>query len=365
MRRYIAVLLMLLGLLAVSVQAAETGEIAQSIQGLDELQQAGEQWLPDVELSEGISLDEGVRSILDTGSSEVFGVLRKGLRSGVLLLVVVMLCGVTEGLSDSAGAARTVDVVTITGALAVTAVAVTDVHSLIGMGRGALEGMATFSKLLLPVVTAAAAASGTPSSAAARQLATMLFSDVLITLITKLLLPLVYLYIAACVGYAAVGNEGLKRIGATLKWAVTGVLSGVLTLFVTYLAVSGAVAGAADATTVKAAKMTMSSMIPVVGGILSDAAETVLAGAGILKNAVGIFGMLVILAMCIVPFLQLGIHYLSYKLAAALSATVSGGRVTGLIDQISGAFGLVLGMTGATALLLLISMVSAIQATAG
>ena len=70
-----------------------------------------------------------------------------------------------------------------------------------------------------------------------------------------------------------------------------------------------------------------------------DAAETVLASAGILKNAAGVFGMLVILGICVVPFLQLGIHYLVYKLTAAVSATVSGGRVSGLIEQIGGAFG--------------------------
>ena len=69
--------------------------------------------------------------------------------------------------------------------------------------------------------------------------------------------------------------------------------------------------------------------------------------------------------MCVAPFLQLGIHYLVYKLTAALSATVSNSRVAGLIDQISGAFGLVLGMTGACAMLLLISVISAITAAVG
>ena len=200
------------------------------------------------------------------------------------------------------------------------------------------------------------------SGAVARQLATMLFSDILITLINRLLLPLVYTYIAACVAYAAVGNEGLKRIAGTLKWVVTSILTVVLLVFVGYLTVSGVIAGSTDAVTVKAAKFTMSSLVPVVGGILSDAAETVLAGAGILKNAVGVFGMLAVLCMCVAPFLQLGIHYLTYKVTSALSATVSSGRVAGLIDQIGGAFGLVLGMTGASALLLLISMVSAITA---
>ncbi|MBS5136482.1 MAG: stage III sporulation protein AE, partial [Oscillospiraceae bacterium] len=117
--------------------------------------------------------------------------------------------------------------------------------------------------------------------------------------------------------------------------------------------------------TLKAAKLTISGMVPVVGGILSDAAETVLAGAGILRNTVGIFGMLGVLALCVVPFLQLGVHYLVYKLTAALAATVSGGRMSALIDRIGGAFGLVLGMTGASALLLLVSLVSAITVTMG
>ena len=201
----------------------------------------------------------------------------------------------------------------------------------------------------------------TAGAAAARQMATMLFSTVLMSLITKLLLPLVYGYIAACVAHAAVGNEGLKRIAGVLKWTVTSILTVLLLVFVGYLTVSGVIAGTADAVAVKAAKFTVSSMVPVVGGILSDAAETVLAGAGILKNAVGVFGMLVILSMCVVPFLQLGIHYLAYKLTAALAATVADGRTSGLIDGLGGAFGLILGMTGASAMLLLVSMVSAVS----
>ena len=174
-------------------------------------------------------------------------------------------------------------------------------------------------------------------------------------------LGLVSARVAVCAAHAAVGNEGLKRIAGVLKWTVTSILTVLLLVFVGYLTVSGVIAGTADAVAVKAAKFTVSSMVPVVGGILSDAAETVLAGAGILKNAVGVFGMLVILSMCVVPFLQLGIHYLAYKLTAALAATVADGRTSGLIDGLGGAFGLILGMTGASAMLLLVSMVSAVS----
>ena len=351
----LAVLLLLSGMGAAS--ASDVLAAQSEALDLDALQDAAGGYLPDGALEAGISLDEGLQTILNTGSGQISGVVRKAVRSGVLLLTVVLLCGLAEGLYGGMGVSQTTDVVAIVGALAITAVAVADANSLIGMGREALEQMETFSKILLPTITAAAAAAGSPSGAVARQLATMLFSDILITLINRLLLPLVYTYIAACVAYAAVGNEGLKRIAGTLKWVVTSILTVVLLVFVGYLTISGVIAGSTEA-----AKFTMSSLVPVVGGILSDAAETVLAGAGILKNAVGVFGMLAVLCMCVAPFLQLGIHYLTYKVTSALSATVSSGRVAGLIDQIGGAFGLVLGMTGASALLLLISMVSAITA---
>ena len=331
----LAVLLLLSGMGAAS--ASDVLAAQSEALDLDALQDAAGGYLPDGALEAGISLDEGLQTILNTGSGQISGVVRKAVRSGVLLLTVVLLCGLAEGLYGGMGVSQTTDVVAIVGALAITAVAVADANSLIGMGREALEQMETFSKILLPTITAAAAAAGSPSGAVARQLATMLFSDILITLINRLLLPLVYTYIAACVAYAAVGNEGLKRIAGTLKWVVTSILTVVLLVFVGYLTVSGVIAGSTDAVTVKAAKFTMSSLVPVVGGILSDAAETVLAGAGILKNAVGVFGMLAVLCMCVAPFLQLGIHYLTYKVTSALSATVSSGRVAGLIDQIGGA----------------------------
>ena len=330
--------------------------------GLDELERAAEGYTGGAALSPGMDWDDGIQQIVDTGSGQLSGVVRRAVRSGVLLLAVVLLCGLAGGLNGALGSGAGLDPVTVAGTLAITALAVSDVHTLGGLGREALEQMNLFSQVLLPVVTAAAAAAGAPTGAAARQLATVLFSNVLMNLISHLLLPLVYGYIAASAAYAALGSEGLKRIAALLRWVVTTALTTLLLVFVGYLTVSGVVAGTADAAAVKTAKLTIAGVVPVVGGILSDAAETVLAGAGILRNTIGVFGMLVVLALCVAPFLQLGVHYLAYKVTAALTATVSDSRIAGLIDSIGGAFGLVLGMTGAGALLLLVSMVSAITA---
>ncbi len=62
-------------------------------------------------------------------------------------------------------------------------------------------------------------------------------------------------------------------------------------LFTGYLTLSGAVSTSADALTVQATRSAVGAM-PVVGRILSDAAGSVLAGAGVVKNAIGVFGLL-------------------------------------------------------------------------
>ena len=113
--------------------------------------------------------------------------------------------------------------------------------------------------------------------------------------IDGLLVPLLYAYIAACCAHAALGSDGLKKLAALIKGTIVFLLTAGLLAFVGYLTASGAIAGSADAAAVKAAKMTISRAIPVVGGILSDAAETVLAGAGVLRGTVGVVGMLVVL----------------------------------------------------------------------
>ena len=362
LNRVFIMALLTVSLLCFPVLAMDQEEIMESQSAaldLDKLEGAAGKYAPKIDWTKQPDIASGLKAILETGTESMHGIVRKAMKSGMIILVIVLFSGLATGTA-SCGNNKVMNTVPIAASLAISAISVIDVNALIGLGRETIEEMEIFSQVLLPTIAAAAAASGTPMGAAARQMATVLFSDVLISLITRLLLPLVYAYIASITASAAINNEGLKRIAQTLKWVVTSILTVVLLAFVGYLTVSGVIAGTTDAITLKATKFTVSSIVPVVGGILSDAAETVLAGAGILKNSIGVFGMLSVLGMCIGPFLQLGVNYLIYKMTAAVSATVAESRIVGLIDGIGGGFGLVLGMTGACALLLLISMVSMI-----
>ena len=216
--------------------------------------------------------------------------------------------------------------------------------------------------LLLPTLAAATAASGAVTTATVQQVSTVFFVDLLLRLIRQLLLPLVYLYIGLLTAAACLPENRLGAIAEALKKLVTWILTTALLVFTIYLSIVRIISGSADSATVKVAKAAISGVVPVVGGIIADASETVLAGAGMLKNTIGVFGMLAILAACAYPFLQLGVQYLLYKLTAYLASVVGAPGLCKLIDGLGGAFGLILGMTGGCALLLLISVLASVGA---
>lgn len=332
--------------------------------GMEKLERVGEEYTGKTELTSHLNVKDVLRHVMRSGKAAAGGAVKRAVRSCVLLLMITLLCGLVESLRKGTGEVG-LPVTALVACLAVTAVAVMDLDSLLRMGEDAVFRMETLGDVLLPAVSMATAASGAPA-AAAKQAATILFSDFLIRLIHRLLLPMTYAFLAVQVACCALGNDGLKRIGGLLKWMMTTILSVLLLAFVGYLNLSGVISGSVDASAVKAAKFTISNLVPVVGGVISDTAETLLAGAAVLRNAAGVFGMLAVLGICVAPFLNMGVHYLAYKATAALAATVTGeGRVNQLIDAIGTAFGMVLAMTGACGVLLIVAMISAVSTVSG
>ena len=200
-------LALLLGGQALAASPDAVQEAQAEALDLDGLEQAARE--QSVDLAVGTGLEEGLESLLERFGSLIGGSVGRAVRSGVLLLVTAALCGLAREVGESLGQPGGLDAAALTAAVAVTAVAVSDVRSMVGLGREALDGMNQFSQVLLPTMAAAAAAGGAPSTAAARQLATVLFSDLLLTAIDEVLLPMVYAYVAVCAAHAALGNDGL------------------------------------------------------------------------------------------------------------------------------------------------------------
>lgn len=356
MKRFIFFVFALLAL-TISAQAAELPR-----ELTDALPREAEDLLEDVDPSDVHGFSSGVSRLLEKMGGQVGSILRQRVRGAASVLLVVVLCGVVDSFYQGTGSDKVTVFLPMAGALSVTLATAGSLDTLIGLGAETIGELNIFSKALLPTLAAATAAAGAVTTATFQQVTTVFLADLLLNLINDLLMPLVYLYIGVLTASACLPDNRLGAVAEGLKKGITWLLTTALLLFTVYLSVARIISGAADGATVKVAKAAISGAVPVVGGIISEVAETVMAGAGLLKNTIGVFGMLAILAACAYPFLQLGIQYLLYKLTAVLAAAVGAPSLCKLIDGLGGAFGLVLGMTGSCALLLLISVLASVAA---
>ncbi len=266
---------------------------------------------------------------------------------GITMLISLM--NTTQSVGKNA--------VSLVGVIAVACLLLQPAGSHIASASDAVTQLSEYGKLLMPVMTAALAAQGGIATSTALYTATIAFNAVLSVLIGAVLVPMVYVYLVLGVIHAAVGEDMIKRLRNVMKSMMIWTLKTLLYVFTAYISITGVVSGTADQSAVKAAKLTISGMIPVVGGILSDASEAVLIGASVVKNAAGISGILVVIAITIVPFMEIGIQYLVLKLTAMVCSLFPDKPIIALIEDFSAAMGFLLGMTGSMCLMLLISLV--------
>ena len=331
---------MIIALLAVPVQASQIEAPA--------VPEAGEEYMPeDVD-----SFGEGLWYIIKKALSKLQPDLVAASGICVSLIAIVLFVSVLNGFSE-----KTKGMAGLAGSIAVGVLLISPSNTFIQLGVENVTQLSDYGKLLLPVMTSAMAAQGSLTGSAALYTGTALFSSILTTLITKLVVPMLYIYLCLCIANSVITEDILKNMRDFVKWLMTWALKLVLYVFTGYIGITGVVSGSADAAAVKAAKLTLSGTIPVVGGIISEASETILIGAGVVKNAVGIYGLLAIASVWIGPFLQIGIQYLLLKLTGAVCGVLGSKQTTGLIQDFSGAMGIVLGMTGTVGLLLMISTV--------
>ncbi len=275
--------------------------------------------------------------------------------SGKVALSVIGVCMLVSLLKSWDGAGK--DAVGLAGIVSISCLLLQPAGAQIAAATETVDQLSEYGKLLLPVMAAALAAQGGAVTSTALYTVTVTFDAILTILISSLLVPMVYIYLVLSVVYSALGDDMMKRLRDLMKSIMTWSLKIILYVFTAYIGITGVVSGTTDQAAVKAAKLTISGMVPVVGSILSDASEAVLVGAGTVKNAAGIAGMLAVLAITVVPFLQIGLQYLCLKLTAAICGLFSDKPITGLVEDFSGAMGYLLGMTGAMCLIFMISLV--------
>jgi stage III sporulation protein AE len=335
-----------------AIQAMQDSAQSDILAGLDG---DSRQMLGNISFSDCTDFGMVFHTLWQNSRQAAAGVIKSALYSVSKTAVVMILCGCAAGFSSSTKMPSVI--LTMAGALGITAVIANDLTGLLSLCKTTAEEISVFSNAMLPVVLTAVTLCGAPTSGALSCTATIFALNLCISLITSVLIPAVSAYIAMITVNSALGNGMLTRLAEFIRWAVSGVLKILVTVFIGYVTVFGSVGRSIDSATVRAAKFAMSGSIPVVGGILSNAAETVLSSAVVLKNSIGIFGMLCAVSICLLPFLQIGLNYLFFRTGMAVLSPICPSLLLGLMDGITNSFRLILGMLGSCCAIIFFELV--------
>lgn len=324
--------------------------------------QSAEKVIGSAGVDDAINADRLIDKVWNGLKTSLLSGLRDSVGKAIGVFAVAVICGIFGVFSADGGVP---DYVPLCGCAAIAVICAGDMNSFVKLGTQTLDDISVFSKSLLPALCASGAACGAVASSAAKFAASALFTDVLITAAKNLILPLIYAYLALVIASAAFDNKSLGGISKLAKWLCTFMMTVLTVGFTAYLSISSAIASSSDAVAMKVAKTTISTALPVVGGILSDAASSVVAGMALLRSSIGVFGLVVVLAICVVPFATLGVNYLMFKLAGVCTAALGNDRLADIVGGIGGAFGLLLGLVGSSGLMMFISILSCIRTVSG
>lgn len=292
--------------------------------------------------------------VVNTAADE----LQTNLKSAAAL-VAIALCSALAGSFTKNSTIR--DYICIAGVCAAAGMLIGSVDGLVELTSKTLSRMSDYSRAALPAVFTAAAACGAVVSASARYAAVSIAIDVLMSMAQSVVITLTYTYLALSLSNNLFDNAVLKTCQRFSKWLATTFMTVFTILFSGYIGLTGIVTSGVDAVAARTARTVISTALPVVGGIISDAAATVLSAAGMIKNSTGALSLVAVAALCAQPFVVLSVKLLLFRAAATMCDMVPNEKLAAFINDVGTALSLLLGLVGCCAIMLFISFTSVIK----
>ncbi|MGI6309019.1 MAG: stage III sporulation protein AE [Dethiobacteria bacterium] len=185
-------------------------------------------------------------------------------------------------------------------------------------GKNTLEGMVNFMLALLPVLFTLMASLGHIASVSLFHPLIIFAVNFTASLISNIIFPLIFFATILYLMNHFSPHFKINRLADLFRDISIFGLGLLLTLFIGFMAIQGVAGGIGDALTLKTAKFMTGTFIPVVGGMLADAVETVLGYSLLIKNSATIVGLVILALITVFPLLKILAVISIYKICSAL-----------------------------------------------
>ena len=295
-------------------------------------------------------------SIVNLMTSNLVSNLQENLVMMISVIGVLVLIGVYDSLRDSFAAKGTERIADFFCAATISLMICPPLMERAGELSKVICELADYLELSLPVLTGLLAASGHTGSAGilhffiyhAASLAGSLFSDIL--------LPLSGAYMSIGIAAAITENNGLKNLTSSIRTVTTRAMVFFCTIFTALLSLQGIISGAGDTLSRRTLKLAVSSFLPVAGNLMAESVDTFMSGVGVIRSVAGVFGVIVVFYLIIVPIIKTVSNFLLIKITSFVGDMVGTPRIRALLTVVADGYGMILSIAAGVGIIFIICM---------
>ena len=282
-----------------------------------------------------------------------------------VILIVIIVHSILVTISESLGNKSVSEIAYFVEYIIIVTLVLSNFSEILNMVKESVSNLVGFSNSLIPLLITLMLTTGAFVSTGVIKPILLFLINFIGNFITNFILPLVIIGTTLSFVSKISNKVRIDKFAKFLKSAGIWILGIVMTLFVTILSLESSVTGLVDGVTAKTTKAAVSTVIPVVGKILGDATDAVMGCAGILKNAVGFVGIIIILGICITPIIKLSLLSFSYYIASCICQPIADEKILGLLDSISDTFKILLAIICCVSVLLIVGLTIVIKVSNG
>lgn len=303
--RKILIVLMVTVLLSMlsslTAQAQDIGRIENSIDELyNSLSETVRQDLKTIgaENADLLSLnDVSFQKVMSLIMSKFSNESKGTFASSAVVMSILLLNAFLSGFRDSLKQSSMQEVLSIISTLCITTSLVIPVMDLINTTVNTIRDASDFMLLYIPVMVALLTFTGQAVTGASYYSSMVLACQGVSQLSTKIISPLLSVYLSFCVSSSITNRVNLKGFCDMFSKVIKWLVSFAMTIFSALMTIKSMITTAYDSVTARAVRFTMSSFIPIVGAALSESYKTIQGSINLLRSGAGVF---VILAICVV-----------------------------------------------------------------
>jgi len=273
----------------------------------------------------GAKLD--FNSVLTMVLDSLFAGVKKSLPVIVQIIVVALVFSVITHFKPSFGSSGVSKAAQTAQYVIIGTMAIGILISAFSIGTQTVADMTAFTSDFFPILLALLTALGGITSSAILSPATVFLTTGVSIYFKSFIMPLIIvLTVFTIINHFSTSvklNGFCALIKSVIKWGI-----GIgFTIFLGIITIQGLLGSTFDGLSIKTAKYTIDKFVPIIGGMFSDSVDVLISCSLLIKNAVGIAGIIIIVGVVITPVFAILAHYFLFKLAGAVLEPVAGSNM--------------------------------------